>query len=171
MIRIAETKDIEQIMEVAEAARAFLKACGSTQWQNGYPEPNDFLSDIEKKYLFVYEEAGKILGIVALVREKDENYDAIFSGDWLNDEPYYSVHRLAVLVRGKGIARKLLEHVEKVAIENGIRNLKADTAEKNLIMQHLFSSLGYHKCGVIYLKRTPVDNERIAYQKILQHVT
>jgi RimJ/RimL family protein N-acetyltransferase len=168
MIRLAKKEDINEILEVAKAAQKFLKAGGSSQWQDGYPGPNDFLEDIKNGDLYVCEETEKIVGIVALVRAKDENYDEIYSGSWLNDETYYSVHRLAVLRHGKGIASRMLEFVEGIAFQEGIKNLRADTTEENKIMQHLLEKFGYQKCGVVFLKRSEEKNKRIAYQKLLK---
>lgn len=171
MMRIAKKEDIKEIMNVVKSAQEFLKACGSSQWQDGYPTPEDFLEDIKEGDLYVYEETGRIVGIVVLLRREDENYEEIYSGNWLNDEPYYSVHRIAVSTRGKAIATKMMEFVERVALAEGIKNLRADTTEENLIMQHLFEKFGYQRCGVIYLKRTEVNNKRIAYQKMLKFPT
>jgi len=171
MIRRALSKDIEGIEKVAEAARAFLKANGSRQWQDGYPFREDFLRDIEKEALFVFEEDGEILGTVSLQKEEDENYAEIFEGKWLNEEPYVAVHRLAVLKQGGGVGRKLLGFAEEYARKEGFRNLRCDTTEENQVMHHLLNGLGYQRCGIIYLKRTPVHNKRVAYQKVLQKAT
>ena len=171
MIRKATHLDIDAIENVAASARAFIKTSGSLQWQDGYPFWEVFVRDIDRGVLYVYEEAGEILGIVSLISGRDENYAEIFEGSWLNDEPYYAIHNLAVSARGRGNGKRLMGFAEEVARENGIRNLRCDTAEENLIMQHLLASWGYERCGVIYLKRTTVHNKRIAYQKILQNGT
>jgi ribosomal protein S18 acetylase RimI-like enzyme len=169
MIRKAEYKDLDSILEIVEDARNFLKSSGSKQWQEQYPAREDFFYDLENDYLYVCEEEGILIGTASLVREKDENYDEIFSGKWLNEEPYYSVHRIAVRkeVRGLGISKILLQYLETLTLNSGVRNIKVDTTEENIIMKKLLENNGYEKCGVIYLKRTETYNKRLAYQKIL----
>ena len=62
----------------------------------------------------------------------------------------------------------MLEFVEGIAFQEGIKNLRADTTEENKIMQHLLEKFGYQKCGVVFLKRSEEKNKRIAYQKLLK---
>ena len=46
-MRVAQPGDLARILEIVEAARAFLAAEGIDQWQKGTPAPSDFERDIE----------------------------------------------------------------------------------------------------------------------------
>lgn len=51
--RLAEKSDLDKIMEIIEEAKDYLKTLGIDQWQNGYPNEEKILSDIENRaFLF-----------------------------------------------------------------------------------------------------------------------
>ena len=51
--RKATIKDIDEIMIAVEDAREFLKEQGNGQWQDGYPNRDNFINDINNGRLFV----------------------------------------------------------------------------------------------------------------------
>ncbi|MDD3107321.1 MAG: GNAT family N-acetyltransferase [Bacilli bacterium] len=173
MIRSAKKEDILQILEIISEAKALLKSKNSLQWQDadGYPNYETFMTDLAHNSLYIIEQENTIVGVCSLVRYGEPTYDVIYEGNWLNNDRYYVIHRLAVRkeVYGKKIAKTLMEAMEKIAIEEGIINIRCDTAFENDPMNHLLLHLGYHKCGIIHLNRiTNIDKQRVAYQKILQ---
>ena len=44
--RKANIDDIDQIMEAVEDSREVLRLQGNGQWQDGYPNKNDYINDI-----------------------------------------------------------------------------------------------------------------------------
>lgn len=58
MIRKAEAKDLDRIMEIIKATIAEMKTYGNTQWDENYPQKQDFTGDIESGSLYVNEENG-----------------------------------------------------------------------------------------------------------------
>ena len=58
MIRKAEVKDLDRIMEIIKATIAEMKTYGNTQWDENYPQKNDFIGDVESGSLYVSEENG-----------------------------------------------------------------------------------------------------------------
>ncbi|MCK9470737.1 MAG: GNAT family N-acetyltransferase [Bacilli bacterium] len=172
MIRKAKIEEVQEINKVIDDAKALFKQKGSTQWQDldGYPNVKTLTEDIIKDTLYVKEMENKIVGVVAISKEIEKAYDKIYEGKWLNDEPYYVVHRLAVKKEyyGKGIARELMDFSDNVALNDGVFNIKVDTMENNTIMTNLLTKCGYVNCGVIYLLRKDVlDKRRLAFQKVL----
>jgi GNAT superfamily N-acetyltransferase len=170
MIRQARCEDVEQIMEIIRDAKELLKSRGIKQWLTpGYPGRDLILEDIRKGYLYVAEVDGTLAGMACLLREPDENYEQIFEGRWLNAEPYFSIHRVAVKKEfyGRGIAKALFRHLEDCAREAGIANLRVDTSLENQAMHNLLQSNNYQRCGIIYLKGVEINPLRIAYQKII----
>ena len=51
--RKAKITDLEQIMEAVEDSRGVLRLQGNGQWQDGYPNKDDFINDINNGRLFV----------------------------------------------------------------------------------------------------------------------
>ena len=79
----------------------------------------------------------------------------IEDGNWLNDEPYLTIHGLA----GDGQVHGLFQCVADYC-KNISQNIRVDTHANNRIMQKLMEKNGFIKCGIIYVKDgTP----RIAY--------
>lgn len=156
----ATQKDLENIMEIINQAKIFLKSQGVDQWQTGYPSTADIEKDImqEKGYLFVnYEE---IVGYVCIDFDGEPAYDTI-DGEWAIDAPYVVVHRMAFSdrARGKGIAAEAFSLINKFSREKGVYYFRVDTDADNKVMQHLLS-----KAGFIYRGKIRYDNsEKIAF--------
>lgn len=51
--RLAKKDDLSEIMRIIADAKDFLKASGSPQWQNGYPNESVIMDDIEKQILLL----------------------------------------------------------------------------------------------------------------------
>lgn len=170
MIRLAETKDLEGILKIKEEAVAALKKDGVNQWQDGYPNYQAFLNDINKKTLYVYED-GMILGVCNLSFEIDPSYDVIHDGEWLTDNSKYLViHRIAVGANsvGKGIAASMFNFARDYARKNNAKSIKIDTHINNFRMRNLLIKLGFIECGKIFLLNYyNNDNMRLAYELII----
>lgn len=161
MIRKATENDLLGIMNVINEAKDRIRKTGSPQWQNGYPNEQAFLNDISKNALFVYEIMNTIVGVMA-VYPYEKTYDVI-EGNWLNDDDYIVIHRIAVNndYVGKGITKKLFDFAFDYFDSN---NMRIDTHELNQSMINYLIKDGFVLCGKIYLEQ-PIDKERIAFHK------
>ncbi len=83
----------------------------------------------------------------------------IEDGNWLSDEPYGTIHRIASDGTVSGVVKMAVEYCRKT-----ILNLRIDTHEKNKTMQHVVEKIGFIRCGIIYLED---GSPRIAYQLIM----
>lgn len=162
-IRKTTTKDIPEVLNIIAEAKAYFKAQGIDQWQGPYPLQIDVEEDIEKGIGYVAEEEG-IVGICSISFEADPNYTIIEQGQWLNEEPYGVIHRIAILPekKGQGIAQAFFQYAEDQAIEKGIYNLRVDTHADNLVMQTAITKFGFTYCGIVYVEDGSLRN---AYQK------
>lgn len=172
MIRQARIEDLNEVLTVIADAKELLKNNGSLQWQDkdGYPNYQTLKNDIDKQSLYVKTINGVIAGIAVLGKDGEPAYDNIYQGNWLNNEKFYVIHRLAVKKEyyRQGIAKEILTFFEQVTQSMGVDNIKIDTTQENIAMNNLLINCGYQKCGVIYLNRKDVyDKERLAYQKVL----
>ncbi|MCR4561702.1 MAG: GNAT family N-acetyltransferase [Bacilli bacterium] len=155
-------------MICVENAREFLKFQGNGQWQDGYPNKDDFINDINNGRLFVapdHEDKNIIVGVCALTY-REEDYHHLYEGEWLSDQPYMVMHRVAVKkeYRGKGYGKLLFEVFIAQATIEGYKSLRIDTHEGNDVMRHLITSMGFEYCGKAIL--TP-NKDRMVFEKII----
>ena len=165
--RKARIEDLDQIMEAVEDSREVLRLQGNGQWQDGYPNKDDFINDINNGRLFITfdEDPNEIIGVCALTY-REEDYHHLYEGKWLTNYPYMVMHRVAIKkkYKGRGYGKKLFElFVEQAKVE-GYRSLRIDTHAGNAVMRHLIESFGFVYCGKAIL--TP-NKDRLVYEKVL----
>ncbi|MCH3990924.1 MAG: GNAT family N-acetyltransferase [Lactobacillus sp.] len=161
--------DVPAIVEILKAAIAFLKASGSTQWQSGYPNQQTVEKDLRQGSAYVLEVQGQIAGYAAVVTGEDPHYRKI-QGAWHNTtDQYATIHRLALSpnFRGQHLASYFLSDLISIKYSQCIANFRVDTFKKNLAMQHVATSQGFVKCGIIQVD-DPIDSARFAYELNLQ---
>ena len=151
MIRLASKSDLDEIMDMIKPVVKVMNAQGNDQWSSDYPLKEDFAKDVEQGTLSVFEEDGKILGIICVDGHEPEEYKGV---TWPTTSKCLVVHRMAVSLdaRGLGVGKKLLKHAETLASEKQIKYLKTDTYSVNPAMNALFKKLGYEKTGEINFK-------------------
>jgi len=162
-IRPADMNDLETIMEIYSYAREQMRLSGNPeQWGNDRPSPKTIQEDIQKERSYVIIEQNRICGVFAFMIGPDPTYRMIENGEWLNNEPYGTLHRIAGNGQARGILAKALSFCEAQ-----IDNIRIDTHDDNQIMLHLLVKYGYHKCGHIYVED---GSRRTAFQKCLKTV-
>lgn len=166
--RIAEKKDLNEILRLIANARAYIASQGIDQWQDGYPEPEVLEGDMESRIGIVFLEDGKICSYMALMDIPEPVYDEL-EGQWLQDAAYATVHRMAIDdgYRGKGVSTAMLKYAEDYARENGLRSLRLDTHRGNKAMRGLLEKSGYTYCGEVKYDVTAGDPIRVAYEKLI----
>lgn len=160
MIRAAVPADREDILELYAQARRFMRTAGNpTQWGEVYPPVPLVEEDIRLGRTHVWEEAGRIQAVFALIPGEDPTYREI-DGAWLNDRPYAAVHRVASRGEIRGLAGRCLGWcLERYG------NIRIDTHDDNLPMQRALAKAGFCFCGrIVCDDGTP----RIAYQRVLE---
>lgn len=169
--RLAVLSDIDRIMELVGDAQRFLKASGVDQWQNGYPMPEVFESDIQNGGCHVFLIDGRVAGVISVFFEPEDCYGYVEDGKWLTcDSPYAVFHRAVVGndYRGMGIASQMLSFAENNSNENGFISIRGDTHPNNKAMRGLLEKRGFVHCGTIYLDNIhSTCNERVCYEKLL----
>ncbi len=166
-IRKTKLTDIDDIMVIINDGKKYLASLGSVQWQNGYPNESSFENDInnDESYVLV-DDNDIIVGCMALSFRGESTYDVI-DGAWITDRPYGVIHRIAIdnSKKGQGLANRLLEEAEKIALENNILSMRIDTHEKNESMIKWITRNGFTYCGsIIVSDKTP----RVAFEKKLR---
>jgi GNAT superfamily N-acetyltransferase len=154
----------DQIWEILNRAIERRKQDGSTQCQDGYPNPSVIKKDIEKGYGYVISNDLDIVGYCALMINNEPEYAKI-KGQWQTHGDYVVFHRVAISEKylGKGFSKIMLNFIEEYARKNNILSLKADTNFDNAAMLALFEKKGYTYCGEVYFRGSP----RRAFEKVL----
>ena len=159
-MRIRKTlpTDIDAVMEIYAIAREFMRNTDNkNQWGTTHPRREVIESDIANADGYVVEENGEIIGTFFFKIGDDPTYESIYNGNWVNEDRYGVIHRIAMKYQGRGIASFVYNYCF-----NRIRNLKIDTHERNIPMQHSLIKNGFVRCGIIYLES---GDMRVAYQK------
>ena len=145
LIRPACEKDLDAVMGIYDAARAFMRSTGNlTQWVGGYPSRAHAERDLAAGWLWVYDEGAGPVACMSVMPGPDRTYAAIEGEPWLNDEPYWVMHRLACAEQGRGIGSAMLAFLCE---EHD--NVRADTHETNTPMQRALERAGFARRGTI----------------------
>ena len=160
----AVAAQIPEIWIILQQAIARRKADGSQQWQDGYPNPEVILNDINKAAGYILLDGEIIIGYTAILINDEPEYENI-QGKWLSDSDFVVFHRVAITQEylGKGIAKILMQEIENFATVHSIKSIKADTNFDNQAMIAIFEKSHYVYCGEVYFRGSP----RRAYEKIL----
>ncbi|WP_100065883.1 GNAT family N-acetyltransferase [Miniphocaeibacter massiliensis] len=164
--RKTKLKDIDQILEIYRQGSESLKRDGVDQWQNEKPDTKTLMTDIEMEESYVLVEDNNVKGTAAVIFGGEKTYDLIFNGMWFNDEEYCTIHRLAVSEESKrkGLAKAMMDEIEKLCKSKGIYSIRIDTHEDNVKMRNFLERSGFFYCGKIFLRSGDL---RVAYQKEL----
>ncbi len=156
-IRHTRIDELEQVMEIYDYARHQMRLNGNpSQWIDGYPTKDIIKDDINNDNSFIIEDNDEILGVFTFIIGIEPTYENII-GEWINDETYGTIHRIASAGKGNKVFNYCLDYCFKC-----VANIRIDTHEDNKIMRHILESNGFYRCGTIFVSNgTP----RIAYQK------
>lgn len=158
--------DIKDIMKIIKQAQDYFKENGIDQWQNNYPNPETIKNDVDNNHSYVLLKDNKIVATAAVSFDGEKTYDSIYEGQWLSNNDFAVIHRVAVdnNYKGLGLSSEIIKNVESLCESRGVKSIKIDTHEDNLSMQKLLKKNNFKYCGIIYLAD---GNKRIAFEKVL----
>ena len=157
-IRKTTPTDISAVAEIYENARQFMRESGNPNQWIGRPNEEDVRRDVENGNGYVVVANEEIIGAFYLSLEPDPTYLRIDDGEWINDDPYAVIHRIAVKYHGREIANFVYNYAYNIR-----QNVRIDTHRDNVPMQKSLLKNGFKHCGIIYLES---GDERLAFQKV-----
>ena len=159
-IRKTRKEDIPQIKQIFATARQFMASNGNPdQWAPTYPCDEQLLNDINNGDSFVvFSDSRQIVATFVLHAGIAPTYNTIYEGQWLNDAPYATIHRIASNGEVKGIFRLALQFAL-----NRYDNIRIDTHHDNIVMRNAIMQNGFSYCGIIHCWN---GDERMAYQYV-----
>jgi len=164
ILRKAVYTEFHFIWRILQQAIEQRKQDGSDQWQNGYPNEQSVYDDLSNDCAYVLLDNNVIIAYAAIIFGVEPAYNDI-KGEWLTDNDYAVVHRVATsnTVKGKGIATHLFKEIEYLCHQRKIYSIKVDTNFDNIPMLKIFDKLSYTYCGEIFFNGSP----RKAYEKVI----
>lgn len=162
--RPANLSETNLIWEIILQAIKRRKEDKSDQWQDGYPNLKIIQKDIRKGEGYVLTDGKTVLGYCAIMINGEPSYSEIV-GNWMTNGDFVVFHRIAISEKflGQGLAQKMIQFIEKFALNNKIYSIKADTNFDNPAMLNIFEKLGFTFCGEVFFNGSP----RKAYEKLL----
>lgn len=157
-VRHTSMDDIAELEAIFAKAREYMKSQGNIhQWGDIHPSMDRVVADIASGNSYsVVDRDGVVVATFALVVGEDPTYKVIYGGQWLDDAPYATIHRVASSGRVRGVGDFCFEWCKGRGI-----TLRMDTHIDNHTMQHLAQKHGFVECGTIVVGD---GSERIAYQ-------
>ena len=157
IIRKTTEQDLPKIYQLYADARDFMRETGNpNQWKDSFPAQDLIDQDAKsgKSYVCICDD--KIAAVFYFSIEIEPTYAKI-DGQWLSDEPYGVVHRIAASRNFKGAGTFCLDWCL-----NQCLTLRIDTHRDNIPMKTLLNKLGFTYCGIIWMEDF---DERLAFQK------
>ncbi len=155
-IRLAKVENLEEIHSIYGRAIAFMRENGNhKQWTDRPTLLKKVERDIALGQCYLWTDNGEILGVFSVIHGEDPVYKTIYNGEWLNLEPYVTLHRIASSGKRKGLFSAAVEFCK-----TRCDNIKIATHEDNIIMRNAIFKHGFKRCGTIRLED---GDERIAY--------
>ena len=166
--RKAEYSDLHNIVDIMYEGKELLKKRKIPQWLGDYPNEDMLKDDISRGELYVATVNENIAAFYLLTGTPEPSYLTITDGKWSSDEPYMTIHRMAVTkkYRGTGLSDIMMKFAEKKALEDGFKYLRADTHKTNKSMQKLLRESGFVYRGNVIVDTEPdFDPSRYAFEK------
>lgn len=163
-LRAATKSEVDKIWEILSAAIQRRRLEGSNQWQDGYPNKEVVEHDIHNGHGYVWVVDEQVIGYCALLINDEPQYAEI-EGQWLTEDDFVVVHRVAIASEylGQGWAQKIFKAIEEFALSHQIYSVKVDTNYDNPAMLRIFEKLDYQYCGIVHFRNSP----RRAFEKVL----
>ena len=156
IIRKALSADYKRIMEIYRTAQDYMIQSGNPdQWGHFYPQPELIKEDIADGASHILCDEEGIHAVFAMFIDPEPTYSYIEGGEWLNDEPYITIHRVASDGSRHGVIKCVVDYANSLS-----DNIRIDTHAQNATMQHQLEKNGFKRCGIIYLES---GAQRIAY--------
>lgn len=165
-IKKSTIHDLNSILTIIKQAQYYFKQHGIDQWQNNYPNEDTIKSDIDSEISYILLINHKVMATAVISFEIEPSYQTIYNGNWLSNDSYAVIHRIAVdqSMKGQNIASEFLNYANHLCVKNKINSIRIDTHENNLSMQKLLLKNQFHYCGDIFLED---KSKRIAFEKLV----
>ena len=163
--------EIDKVELILNDAKNLLKKGGTLQWQQGYPNKENFINDIKENSLYGIYENYNLMCFACFKIGIDNDYINIKNGHWEIKPNNFDliIHRIAVSknAHGKNLCVKILNYGILYGKKNHCVSVKVDTHEKNIPMIKCIEKVGFKFKGIVSMSTAPNDTLRNAYEYII----
>lgn len=155
----ATIDDLPILQEMFKTAREYMKSVGNpNQWKDDRPPLFLIMKDLSKGVTYlIKDENDEPVGTFSFTVGVEPTYVKI-DGNWLNEKPYGTLHRIASAGKIKGIFDICFDFIKSFGLD-----IKCDTHVDNKTMIHCMEKNGFKYCGVIEIDD---GTTRVAYQYV-----
>jgi len=163
--RRAAMTDRQRVMQIIDQAKAQMQRLGSHQWQEGYPAMHDIVADIDRQTAYVLCLDQSVIAYASISFDGEPAYNDL-NGQWLSDQKYVVVHRLAVAdeMKNRGVATYFFHRIEQYALAANVHSFRVDTNFDNHYLLSLLQKTGFVECGEVFYDRA--RGSRKAFEKL-----
>lgn len=162
IIRKATQNDIDDVVNVYDKIHT-LEENGETTigWKRDiYPVRDTALAALERDDLFVMELGDCVIGSAIINHQQVDVYEG---AAWKNAAPDNRVMVMHTLVidpdeKRNGYGSEFVKFYEDYALENGCKELRIDTNEKNTRARSFYKKAGYEEIGIVPCVFNGLDN-------------
>lgn len=161
--RLAENKDIPEILDVYKKGVNSMRRAGIFQWDETYPSLEIITNDVKNGELHLCICEDRIAAAFALNCNVEEDYK---NASWEKpDAKFIAMHRLCVSpdFHRKGIGSACMKEIERFAKEKGYEAIWLDTFSGNHKALALYDKLGFKRVGEMFWQRGRFIN----FEKVL----
>jgi len=149
IIRKANMSDLPNIVDIFADAVRVMDENGINQWDEFYPNREDFEKDIAKNQMYLGEIQDKIASAFVLNQDSEAEY---CNGKWkYNSGLFMVIHRLCVnpSFQNQGIGTKTLNMIENMLRTDEIKAVRLDAFSLNPYARKMYEKLGYIRVGEV----------------------
>ena len=165
-VRKACLSDVEEIMHIIEQGRSLLAKEGIPQWTGTYPSRDLIEHDIRHGVAYVLVFSNQVAGFASMIAGVEAYYNNLHDGSWANEDPYCTIHRFGISpdFKGNHLGEFFFSGLVTLAYAEGIKNVRADTHDKNARMKYIMEKQGFVKRGYVEVPDDETDPKRIAFE-------
>ncbi len=145
--RLANLEEVDELYEMALAAKSHLVEQGIMQWTEHYPLRSHFAGDVERQAQCVGLVDGEIVFSYVL---NDDCLPDYVVGQWLDGSvPYLVMHRLCVAprIQHQGLGKQVFAHLMEQAQMMGYGAMRLDVYDGNAQANAMYLKAGFAKVG------------------------
>lgn len=153
-IQLAKYEEIKEILDIFKERCNWFKKKNIDQWGSYEEKYNEeyFIGAMQTNKLYVVKQEKEVIGVF-LLKEEDKTY-------WNDNKSAYYIHHLATRIGYLGVGAKILEFIEKLAIQNNKECIRLDCKKNNDVLNSY-----YQKRGFIYMGSGDVPYSYNLYEK------
>lgn len=147
VFRLATLSDLESICTLFTQVITHMDANGIPQWDEVYPNREDFSEDIARKELYIAEKDGMVAAAYVLNTDCDPQYA---KAAWRYPAATYQViHRLCISpnFQKQGLGKATVEDILERTKAWGIESIRLDAFKANPSAVRLYQHFGFEIVG------------------------